>query len=162
MRRTENNDEYVKVEKVDAFFYPTNSVPVIVCYLEDGRQFVLFHVPAEIVISIRGLLDDKSFYERFQEFHRRDTVYEILGSISEIKEILSKRIERVVIDDIIREYGVYVATIELKFDGIIIERKMIPSHAIYLAILSGKPIFVKKELVDEQERESKEGSSTLK
>lgn len=29
---------------------------------------------------------------------------------------------------------------------------MVPSHAIYLAILAGKPIYVSEQLVDEQER----------
>ncbi|MEM0174304.1 MAG: bifunctional nuclease family protein [Sulfolobaceae archaeon] len=149
------NDEYIKVEKVEAFFYPINSVPVIVCYLEDGRQFYLFHVPPEIVISINRILGVRG-YEEMQEGNKRDSIYEILETISEIKEIINKRIEKVIVNDIIREYGVYVATVELKFDGIIIERRMIPSHAIYLAILGERPIFIKKELVDEQERESRE------
>jgi bifunctional DNase/RNase len=30
--------------------------------------------------------------------------------------------------------------------------KMIPSHAVYLALLTGRNIYVKKELVDQQER----------
>jgi bifunctional DNase/RNase len=29
---------------------------------------------------------------------------------------------------------------------------MIPSHAVYLALLTGKSIYVKKELVDQQEK----------
>jgi bifunctional DNase/RNase len=146
-------DDYIKVERVEAFFYPINSIPVIVCYLEDGRQFYLFQVPPEIVISINRLQGIKG-YEELSEAMKRDSIYEILENLSEIKEIISKRIEKVIVNDMIKEYGVYVAVVELKFNGIVIERRMIPSHAIYLALLGDRPIYIKKTLVDEQEKES--------
>ncbi|MEM3209345.1 MAG: DUF151 domain-containing protein, partial [Saccharolobus sp.] len=85
----------------------------------------------------------------------------ILTFIPEVVDQFSKHLEKVTVDDIIRETGVYVATVEFKFDGVTIQKRMIPSHAIFLAIITNKPIFVKKELVDEQEKESREGQQKL-
>lgn len=150
--------EYIKVDKVDAFFYPVNGVPVLVCYLEDGRQFTLWQIPPDIVISINKYKGVKE-YENITS-DQRDSIFDILINFEEFKESLTKYIEKVTIDDMIKEYNVYVATIELKFDGIIIHRRMIPSHAIYLALLANKPIYVKKGLVDEQERENQESGGT--
>jgi Uncharacterized conserved protein len=62
-------------------------------------------------------------------------------------------LERVVIDELSQETGLFSASVELKFDGVLIQKKMIPSHAIYLALVSERPVFVKRELVDEQEKE---------
>ncbi|QGA54977.1 bifunctional nuclease family protein [Sulfolobus sp. E5-1-F] len=147
------DEDYIKVNSVDAFFMPLHGIPTIVCYLEDGRQFYLFSVPAEIVIAINKTKGNKE--EEFSD--KRENIYDIISFIPEIMEEFSKHIEKVVIDDMIRDTGVYVATVEFKFDGVIIQKRMIPSHAIFLAIISNKPIFVKKGLVDEQEKESREG-----
>ncbi|EWG07201.1 MAG: hypothetical protein ASUL_04391 [Candidatus Aramenus sulfurataquae] len=140
--------DYIRVNNVDAFFYPLNGVTVIVCYLEDGREFNLFYVPAEIVMAINKI---KKQSEESINLDKRETIYDILSFVPEISEELAKRINKVVIDDMIDT--VYVATVELKFDGVIIQKRMIPSHAIYLALITNKPIFVKRKLVEEQERD---------
>lgn len=41
----EQEHDLIGVNKVDAFISPMNGVPVIICYLEDGREFNLFYVP---------------------------------------------------------------------------------------------------------------------
>lgn len=147
----EENKEYVKVNKVDAFIYPLDGIPVLVCYLDDGREFNLFYVPVEIVIAINKL--KKQMEEDTILNDKRENIFDILAFIPEVTEELSKHINKVTIDDI---YGsVYIATIELKFDGVIIQKRMIPSHAIYLALISNKPIYVRKTLVDQQEKERK-------
>jgi len=47
------SDKIIKVEKVEAFVTPTlPHTTVIVCYLENGKQFVLYYVPIEIVMAI--------------------------------------------------------------------------------------------------------------
>ncbi|MCI2415527.1 MAG: DUF151 domain-containing protein [Candidatus Aramenus sp.] len=140
--------DYIRVNNVDAFFYPLNGVTVIVCYLEDGREFNLFYVPAEIVLAINKI---KKQSEESISLDKRETIYDILSFVPEISEELAKHINKVVIDDMIDT--VYVATVELKFDGVIIQKRMIPSHAIYLALITNKPIFVKRKLVEEQERD---------
>ncbi|EHP69543.1 MAG: DUF151 domain-containing protein [Metallosphaera yellowstonensis] len=144
--------EYIKVSKVDAFISPMNGVPVIVCYLEDGREFNLFYVPADIVQAINKLLRPDQVETTYtSELAKRETVYDIISFIPEITEQLSKRVTYIAIDGILDD--IYLATLELNFGGLVIQKRMIPSHAIYLALLTGKPILVKKELVDRsQER----------
>lgn len=148
-----NNDEGLsKVINVDAFFVPFYNSPAIICYLEDNRQFMLSNVPPEIVFAIRklnnknGVLDD------------RENIFDIINFIPEMKQNLENHINKVIIDDLNNKMGVYSATIEINFDNsILIEKRMIPSHAIYLGLVAKKPIYVKKELVDEQERENRNG-----
>ncbi|AWR99503.1 bifunctional nuclease family protein [Metallosphaera hakonensis] len=143
----EQEQEYIGVNKVDAFISPMSGVPVIVCYLEDGREFNLFYVPPDIVNAINKLMKNESNDSGNQsELARRETVYDIISFIPEIIDELQKRVTQVTIDDILDD--IYLATVELNFGGLIIQKRMIPSHAIYLALLTGKPIRVKKELVD--------------
>ncbi|AOL16107.1 hypothetical protein BFU36_04530 [Sulfolobus sp. A20] len=157
MSLSARDEDYIKVSSIDAFFMPLHGIPTIVCYLEDGRQFYLFSVPPEIVIAINKNKGNKE--EEFAD--KRENIYDIISFIPDIIEDLSKHVEKVTIDDMIRETGVYVATVELKFDGVVIQKRMIPSHAIFLATITNKPIFVKKGLVDEQEKESREGQQKL-
>ncbi|BCS92018.1 hypothetical protein L3N51_00099 [Metallosphaera sp. J1] len=143
----EQEHDLVGVSKVDAFISPMNGVPVIVCYLEDGREFNLFYVPPDIVNAINKLLkNEPNDSGSLSELARRETVYDIISFIPEVIEELEKRVTQVIIDDI--QDDIYIATVELNFGGLIIQKRMIPSHAIYLALLTGKPIKVKKELVD--------------
>ena len=156
-----NTDEnLIRVKKVEAFFYPVHGIPTMVLYLEDDREFKMFQIPPEIVILVNKI-QGKNDYEQFIGSDRRESIYDVLYDIitfsSDIKENLKNMVNRVIIDDIIKEYGVYVATVEFKFDGIIIEKKLIPSHAVLLALLCDKPIYVKKELVEEQEKEERRG-----
>ncbi|MEM0015856.1 MAG: DUF151 domain-containing protein [Saccharolobus sp.] len=158
MSLSTKDDDYIRVSSIDAFFMPIHSIPTIVCYLEDGRQFYLFSVPAEIVVAINKTKGNK---EEEEVGDKRENIYDILTFIPEVVDQFSKHLEKVTVDDIIRETGVYVATVEFKFDGVTIQKRMIPSHAIFLAVITNKPIFVKKELVDEQEKESREGQQKL-
>jgi len=48
----------------------------------------------------------------------------------------------------------YTATMEIKIDGAIVRRRMIPSHAIYLALLSNSDIYILDDLVKQQEEMS--------
>ncbi|WP_440058993.1 bifunctional nuclease family protein [Thermogladius sp. 4427co] len=119
-------------------------VPRIVCELEDGRKFYLERVPYDIILFInkingRDVEDDR---ERFGD---------ILMSMPEVLENLGKHIKRVTIEEFDEKRGVYSAYLEFNDGNITIRRKMVPSHAIFLALLVGKPIYVKKELVDEQQ-----------
>ncbi|WP_126448988.1 bifunctional nuclease family protein [Sulfodiicoccus acidiphilus] len=147
----ETSRDTIKVDRVEAFFLPVSpSVPVIVCYLEDGRQFNLLNVPVEIVMAINK-------FKGLTTYNDRETIYEVLLMLSEVIDELEKRIDSVVIDNLNRELGVYSATVSIKFDGVLIQKNMIPSHAIYLALLSKTDIYVKKELVDDQEKEMSNG-----
>ena len=153
----ENSNDLIKVEKVDAFFYPIHGIPTMVLYLEDGREFKMFQIPVEIVIALNRL-QEKRDYEKFLGGDRRENIYDIIAFSSEVKEQLNKIINRVIINDVNEEYGVYIATVEFKFDGVIIEKQLIPSHAVFLALVANKPIYVKKNLVDEQENQDRKKS----
>ncbi|BCU67306.1 hypothetical protein HS7_07430 [Sulfolobales archaeon HS-7] len=146
------DEDELKVVRIEAFFTPTQATPVIVCYLEDDRQFVLYHILPEIIIAINKLLGVGDYSEHFG--HGRETLYDVLSSINELRDTLSEKISRVVIDQLYPDLGVFSATLELRFDGVIIEKKMVPSHAIYLALLADKPIYVRKNLIDSQQSEN--------
>jgi bifunctional DNase/RNase len=150
MNRMDNNEDLARVTNVDAFFIPIYNSPAIVCYLDDNRQFMLSNVPVEIVLAIRKLNNKDGIIEE------RENVFDILNFIPEVKDNLEKHIEKVIIDQLNEKIGVYSASIELKFgDSIVIEKRMIPSHAVFLALLTKKPIYVRRNLVDEQENEDK-------
>jgi len=162
--QADTDENLIRVERVDAFFYPIHAIPTMVLHLEDNREFKMFYIPPEIVILVNKL-QGKNEYEGITGNDNRESIYDILYDIisfsSDIKENLKKIVNRVIIDDVIKESGVYVATVEFKFDGVIIEKKLIPSHAVLLALLCDKPIFVKKQLVEEQEDEEKKRGSDI-
>ncbi len=139
----------IRVERVDAFVIPTQPyVPVISCTLEDGRQFNLYYVPLEIVVAINKLLGENYDIDR-------ESIFDVLPMIGPAVKELEKTVSRVIIDELDYSTFLYSATLEIRADGAIIKKKMIPSHAIYLALLTHKPIYVAAELVEQQEELSK-------
>jgi len=138
----------VRVEHVEAFVTPAPPhVPVISCHLENGKMFTLYYVPPDIVLAINKLQDSG-----YAEPGDRESIFELLLSFNKILEELGSFVDRVIINELDRETYLYTATLELRLDSIRIRRRMIPSHAIYLALVSGKPIYVDERLVEEQER----------
>jgi len=137
----------VKVVKIEAFLMPTPPyTPVISCYLEDGRQFNLYYVPYEVVIAINRIQGEDYDVDR-------ESLFDILPMIAgEFKDALKARIKAVYIDGLNRRTMLYSATMEIKVNGAIIRRKMIPSHAIYLALLANTEVYVADELVKHQEK----------
>lgn len=150
--------DLLRVDRIEAFFAPTKGIPVIVCYIENSdRQFVLYGVPPEIVIALNKIKGNGN-YEGFVA-HGRESLFDVLSSVNEFKELLISKIERVIIDELYKETGLFGALMELNFSGVIIQKRMIPSHAIFLAEIAQKPIFVKEALLIEQEKEEGRGTS---
>ncbi len=116
----------------------------ITCVLEDDREFYLERVPPDIVLSLKKM-DGETINDERERF------VDVLLSMPEVIGMLGKYLKRVVIDELNNETGVYSATVEFGDGEVIIKRKMVPSHAIFLARLTNKPIYVRKELVDRQE-----------
>ncbi len=144
-------DVLLKVEQVDAMLSPNPpNIPVIILTLEDGRSFTLYYVPYEIVVAINKLQKEKEGEPVF-DVNQRESIFEIFLDFRSLLEPLAKQLVRIVIDEIDYSTMLYTATAEFDLGGIVMKRKMIPSHAIYLALLLGKPIYVSKRLVDEQE-----------
>ncbi|MFZ8793749.1 MAG: bifunctional nuclease family protein [Acidilobaceae archaeon] len=113
--------------------------------LEDGRLFTMVNIPSDVAEALavyRGSLTPP----------RRQSIYTFLLSSESFKEALARGLKRVVIDELDPITGLYTASVEFEDEGVSMTIKMIPSHAVYLALLTGKSIYVKKELVDQQEK----------
>ncbi len=145
-----SSDELLEVVSVKARIEPIviagirSDIPVIICELSDGREFVLAHVSWDIAREIMRIQGDEIGDDR-------ETIYEILFSMPGVIDEIKRNLRRVIIDHLNPETLVYSAYAEFGFDNITIRRKMIPSHAIMLALLADRPIYVKKALVDERE-----------
>ncbi len=127
------------------------SRPIIELKLENNDNFRLMGIPYDIALEIWSLLRRKSGYRR-----RRDPRLSISELFCEIAEV-----EYIVITDILPELGVYVADAYIKIrdsnnSGRIVKYKMIPSHAILLALLNNADIYVDKKLLVEEEGEKSE------
>jgi len=119
-------------------------IPKITCKLEDSRDFVLYHVPLEIVRAINKM---KGMYEEDPK-KLRQSLFDILPYFETALEQFRNVIEKVVIDELDEDTGLYTAKLYLDLDKVKMRIPMIPSHAIYLALITDKPIYVKKDLVD--------------
>lgn len=138
-------DDLIKVVDVSGeILFDRLFITRIVCLLEDGRFFILERVPFDIVISLKKLSGEEIDDER-------ERLVDVLSSMPEILEILGKHLRRVIINEIDFKTGVYSAVAEFSDGNMVIKRKMVPSHAIFLARLTSRPIYVKRELVDQQE-----------
>jgi len=143
------SDILLEARNVTAMITPSvPNIPVIVLELEDGREFTLYNVPFEIVEALNKIERQK---DEPSLPGMRETVFDILIDMRNFFEELGKRLEYVVIDEI--DYNTYLYTAKASFNlgGIYMMRRMVPSHAIFLARLFDKPIYVSKRLVDEQE-----------
>jgi bifunctional DNase/RNase len=109
--------------------------------LEDGRTLTLVNIPVDVANAIKALKGDI-------EFPRRKSIFDLLANYEAFKEELSRTLKRVIIDELDMTTGLYTATVEFEDEGMTSRVKMIPSHAIFLALLTGAPIYVSKELVD--------------
>ncbi|MGC9181541.1 bifunctional nuclease family protein [Thermogladius sp.] len=140
VKRVRDEIGEVKVEGLDLYM----PVPRLVCELEDGRSFYLERVPYDVIIFVKkingGVIDDD-----------RERLGDLLISMPEVLEALGKHVKRVLIEEFDETRGVYSAYVEFNDGELTIKRKMVPSHAILLALLVSKPVYVKKELVDAQE-----------
>ena len=144
-------DVLLEARSVTAMLLPATAagipvVPVIVLELEDGREFTLYHVPYEIVKAINKLQSGEGF-----EFGARESLFEIMVDMRDAVSSLGSNLEYVVIDQLDLNTSLYTASVSFNLGGIAMTRRMIPSHAVFLALLFGKPIYVSKRLVDQQE-----------
>jgi len=145
---------------IDGIPYPVPQRTLITCRLEDGREFRLYSVPIDIVEMIRKIKGYNTYME--EEFNDdRETLYDIILTTPNAIDALGRHLRRVVIDSINPETYTYSATAEFGEDKMIIRRKMIPSHAILLALITHRPIYIRKVLVDQQEEFREESEEDL-
>jgi Uncharacterized conserved protein len=113
--------------------------------LEDGRVFTMINIPSDVAEAL-------AVHRGVQTPPRRQSMYTFLLSNEGFKDVLSRGLKRVIIDELDPATGLYTASVYFEDEGVNMTIKMIPSHAVYLALLTGKNIYVKKELVDQQEK----------
>lgn len=114
--------------------------------LEDGRSFVLVNIPYDVAEAIKVLNEGEAP-------PRRQSLFSLLANHEYFKEALGRGLKRVIIDELDYETSLYTATVEFEEEGITLKVKMIPSHAIYMALLAEKPIYVLDDLVEEAEED---------
>ncbi len=117
--------------------------------LEDGRSLTLVNIPLDVAAAIMAIKGES-------EFPVRKSIFDVLANYEKFKEEISRTLRRVVIDELDMRTGLYNATVEFEEDGMVSKVKMIPSHAIFLALIADAPIYVLEDLV---ELEESEGSS---
>ena len=112
--------------------------------LENDKSFILVNVPYEVASAIKMINEG-------EVPPRRQSLFDLLANNEEFRKIFSDTLKRVIIDELDQDTGLYTATVEFEQDNVKFSLKMIPSHAIYLALVTGKPIYVAESLVDEDE-----------
>jgi bifunctional DNase/RNase len=146
-----NDKDLLKVVDLNTFIIVDKEemgyVGVINLFLDNGKTFTMYYVPLEVVSALNQL-EDESITDEYVV--KRESIFDLLPQLEFFRQNLAKTIVRVVIDSLDEATGLYTATIELRFDTVSIQKKMIPSHAIFLARIAGKPIFVHKTLVEEE------------
>ena len=110
--------------------------------LEDGRTFTMINIPVEVALAVRALRGES-------EYPARKSLFDLLANYEPFKEELARTLRKVVIDELDPNTGLYTATVEFEDEGLVSRVKMIPSHAVFLALLVDAPIYVREEFVDE-------------
>jgi len=128
--------------------------PVIEMKLEDGSLFRMGGIPTSIALEIWEVLERKKISGTEENIDPRFTLAQVINEIAEVR--------RVRIVDLLENYNVYVAEIDLIPEGFgkPITLKMIPSHAILVGVRANADIFVYRTLVEtEQQIESERDES---
>ena len=141
---------YSRVVSVDAFVAPGNpNVPVLVLHLEDGLDLTLYYVPFEIVEAINSYQGVDISIENVIGSDR-ESIFDLLVSHDDLRNVLTDDLAYVVIDELDNNTMLFTARVVFSNGKMKVERRMIPSHAVFLAYISGKPIYVKRELAQQQ------------
>ncbi len=148
--------DYARVLSIDAFVAPGNpNVPVIVLHLEDGLDLTLYYVPFEIVEAINSYQGVDISIENVIGSDR-ESIFDLLVSHDDLRNVLTDDLAYVVIDELDDNTMLFTARVIFSNGKMRVERRMIPSHAVFLAYISGRPIYVKRELARQQLEEQRD------
>jgi bifunctional DNase/RNase len=114
---------------------------------------ISFEIATEIkkyLAGNQGIESDKKII--YNEGDPRFTIIDMLIDFPDIEKVLHDSIKEVVIDYFDPNYNIYGASIMLDENYTLAKGRvmMIPSHAILLALLANRNVYVKKQLVDGQ------------
>ncbi len=108
--------------------------------LEEGKSLTLVNIPPEIAATIDRL-------NRGEAPPERQSLYDVLANNERFRIVFGEVLDKVVIDELNMDTGLYNARAILRSEGLTLRVTMIPSHAIYLALVLDRPIYVTEELV---------------
>ena len=147
--------KHIRIMDIEGYVLPSQPpIPVIVCNLENGKTFTLYSVPYEIVIALSAITQEG---EKIRNPTGRSSIFDLLSLLSsELESSMGKRIRKIVIDHLDPDLMVYGASVYIDVEGATIVKKMIPSHALFLAQLFNVPMYVSEDLVVMQESMFKE------
>jgi bifunctional DNase/RNase len=113
-------------------------------HLEDGRTFTMINIPVEVALAVKAIRGEG-------EYPVRKSLFDLLANYEPFKEELARTLRKVVIDELDPNTGLYTATVEFEDEGLVSRVKMIPSHAVFLALLVDAPIYVREDFIDEED-----------
>lgn len=117
-------------------------IPAIVLFLDNGEELELYNVPLEIAQYIAEGSSVRSAMNK-----ERATIFDLLWSHEDIINLLKEDIDSIVIDEYDEKTMLYSAKVIFKNGNVTLERKFVPSHAIFLALITGKDIYVADEVI---------------
>jgi len=142
-----SGERLYQVTGIETIYVRQRSIYGIVAYplglrlfLEDGRKFEMYHVSVDVIEALEMM-------KRGDPPPRRQSLFTFLAYNENFRDIIGQYLEKVVIDEFDEKTGLYTATVHFHSDGLRLTIKMIPSHAIFLAMLAEKPIYVAESLV---------------
>ncbi len=140
-------DAFIRIQRIAGLPEELNLAGIVTgmrLMLEDGRVFVMANIPAEIVDAV------KTLKEGGQLGHdQRQSIFMLMINHEALRETLTRGLKEVIIDELDERTGLYTAKAVFSEDGVTLQLKMIPSHAVFLALLADAPIYVRSELVDD-------------
>jgi len=143
-----SNERIVRVVDIEPLIARTDGFEMgaLNCITEEGDSIVLYNAPLEITKAIARILREELPLGGEEDY--RDSIFDVLIMVQPKLTQLEESISRVVIDGFNRRLGTYSASIYMEIDGISLKRTVIPSHAIFIALLFNKPIYVTEKVVE--------------
>ncbi|MGC9114996.1 MAG: bifunctional nuclease family protein [Fervidicoccaceae archaeon] len=117
-------------------------IPAIVLFLDNGEELELYNVPLEIAQYVS---EGNSF--RTSMNGERATIFDLIWSHEDIINLLKEDIESIIIDEYDEKSMLYSAKVVFRSGNVVLERRFVPSHAIFLALITGKEIYVSDEVI---------------
>ena len=140
-------DAFIRIQRIAGLPEEFNLAGIVTgmrLMLEDGRVFIMANIPAEIVDAVKALKEGGQLGH-----DQRQSIFMLMINHEALRETLTRGLKEVIIDELDERTGLYTAKAVFSEDGVTLQLKMIPSHAVFLALLAGAPIYVRSELVDD-------------
>lgn len=117
--------------------------------LENGDTFTIYSVPYDVAEAIK-------IHNNGEPPPSRQSLFSLVLFHEEFKSTITRSLRKVVIDEFDSNSNLYTATVHFEDEGVRLNIKMIPSHAIYLALIAQKPIYISRDLVEMARKEEEE------